>query len=125
MAMSRQMTGHAPAHHGDVIEFAHASDNVTLAFQERRSAAGELETHLRVETRSGSIYTLHIGKESRAAGPLHELRSLILTPEVRRPRVYTCRGCGLGFRAAEGHDFAGCAAIYHNFEISAQQGGSA
>jgi hypothetical protein len=41
---------------------------------------------------------------------LRELRALIRTPELLRPRVYICRGCGLGFRAAEAHDFVGCAA---------------
>jgi hypothetical protein len=42
---------------------------------------------------------------------LGDLRSLVLTPDVRRPRVYCCRGCGLGFRAGESHDFTRCAAI--------------
>jgi hypothetical protein len=41
---------------------------------------------------------------------LRELRSLVATPECRRPRVYACRGCGMAFRASEGHDFARCVA---------------
>jgi hypothetical protein len=41
---------------------------------------------------------------------LGELRALIRTPDVRRPRVYVCRGCRLPFRAGEAHDFTLCAA---------------
>ena len=40
---------------------------------------------------------------------LRELESLIATPELQRPRVYVCPGCGLTFVSPDEHDAEACA----------------
>ena len=41
---------------------------------------------------------------------LDELRGLLGTPEVVRPHVYCCAGCGRNFNPLEEHDYVACLA---------------
>jgi hypothetical protein len=54
-------------------------------------------------------------------GAMRDLRALLKTPEVSRPYVYCCRGCGVHFNALENHDFGGCRAR----KVAGEDGGAA